>query len=327
MCKQAVAGHTTGIIAVLAVALAAATPARAQEYPAKPVRIVVPFAPGGSNDLVARLVAAQLTERVGKVFTVDNRAGAGGTVGTEAVLNATADGYTLLAVSMAHAVNPHIYKLKYSMTADFVAVASLGQAASALVVHPSVPAKSVRELLDLDKAKPGAINIGHSGIGSFQHLAVANLQFMTGTKMVEVPFKGGGPALVDVLGGHTQGLISALISVVPHVKSGKLRALATTGTQRHPLLPDTPTVAEAGVPGYSAVNWFGIMAPKGTPAAIVDKLNNEVAGALGTQAAKDAFAKDASDIVLMTPSQFGKYMADETEKWGKVIKAAGIKAE
>lgn len=317
-------GVGTAAAAALALAI---PPVSAQEYPAKPVRIVVPFAPGGSNDLVARLVAAQLTERVGKVFAVDNRAGAGGTVGTEVVLNAPGDGYTLLAVSMAHAVNPHIYPLKYSMTTDFVPVASFGQAASALVVHPSVPAANVKELIALDRAKPGTVNIGHSGVGSFQHLAVANLQLMTGTKMVEVPFKGGGPALVDVLGGHSQALISALISVVPHVKSGKLRALGTTGSQRHPLLPDVPTVAEAGVPGYSAVNWFGIVAPRGTPAAIVDKLNSEIRGALGTAAAKEAFAKDASDIVLMSPAEFGRFIAEETEKWGKVVKAAGMKAE
>lgn len=326
MSKQVVIKRIVRVAAVLALA-AATSAAQAQEYPARPVRIVVPFAPGGSNDLVARLVAAQLTERVGKVFAVDNRAGAGGTVGTEVVLNSPGDGYTLLAVSMAHAVNPHIYKLKFSMATDFVPVASLGQAASALVVHPSVPANSVKELIDLDKAKPGTINFAHSGVGSFQHLAVANLQLMTGAKMVEVPFKGGGPALVDVLGGHTQALISALISVVPHVKSGKLRGLGTTGQQRHPLLPDMPTVAEAGVPGYSAMNWFGMVAPRGTPATIIDKLNKEIGGALGTPAAKEAFAKDASDIVLMTPPQFGKFMADETHKWGKVVKAAGMKVE
>jgi tripartite-type tricarboxylate transporter receptor subunit TctC len=298
----------------------------AQDYPAKPVRMVLPFAPGGSTDLIARLVAGQLTERLGKQFTVDNRAGAGGTVGTDVVLNSAPDGYTLLVVSMAHAVNPHLYKLKYDMTKDFVPIAMFGQVASAVVVHPSVPVKSVKELVDLAKAKPGTLNIGHAGIGSFQHLSVANFQFMAGTKMVEVPFKGGGPALVDVLGGHSQVLISALISSAPHVKSGKLRGLATTGVKRHPLLPDLPTVAEAGVPGYSAVNWFGMAAPKGTPAPIVEKLNKEVAVALATPAAKEAFAKDASEIVLMSPTQFTKYIADETEKWGKVVQAAGIKA-
>lgn len=320
-------GHLTGA-AALAITMGCMTPAtQAQDYPAKPVRMVLPFAPGGSTDLIARLVAGQLTERLGKQFTVDNRAGAGGTVGTDVVLNSPPDGYTLLVVSMAHAVNPHLYKLKYDMTKDFVPIAMFGQVASGLVVHPTLPVNNVKELIAYDKANPGKLNIGHAGIGSFQHLSVANFQFMAGTKMVEVPFKGGGPALVDVLGGHSQALISALISSIPHIKSGKLRGLATTGVKRHPLLPDLPTVAEAGVPGYSAVNWFGMAAPKGTPAAIVDKLNKEVAVALATPAAITAFEKDASEIVIMSPAEFSDYIAAETAKWGKVVAAAGIKAE
>ena len=302
-------------------------PSAAQDYPAKPVRMVLPFAPGGSTDLIARMVAAQLTERLGKQFTVDNRAGAGGTVGTEVVLNAAPDGYTLLVVSMAHAVNPWLYKLKYEMTREFVPIAIFGTVASALVVHPSVPATTVQELLALAKAKPGSINIGHAGVGSFPHLAVANFAHMAGISIVEVPFKGGGPALVDVLGGHSQALISALISSVPHIKSGKLRGHGVSGTTRHPLLPDLPTISEAGVPGYSAVNWFGLAASKGTPAAIVEKLHKEVTSALGTGAAREQFAKDASEIVIMSSAEFSGFIADETEKWGKVIKAAGIKAQ
>ncbi len=312
---------------VSAATLLAAAPVRAQDYPAKPVRMVLPFAPGGSTDLIARMVAGQLTERLGKQFSVDNRAGAGGTLGTEIVLNAPPDGYTLLVVSMAHAVNPWLYKLKYDMTKDFVPVAIFGQVASALVVHPSVPANSVKELIALAKAKPASINIGHAGVGSFQHLAVANFAHMASVDIVEVPFKGGGPALVDVLGGHSQALISALISSVPHVKSGKLRGLATTGLKRHPLLPDLPTVAEAGVPGYSAVNWFGMAGPKGLPAPIAEKLHNEVTAALGTAAAREQFEKDASEIIVMTPAEFSKFISDETEKWGNVVKAAGIKAQ
>lgn len=313
--------------APLLAVMPATAPATAQEYPTKAVRMILPFAPGGSTDLIARLVANQLTERMGKQFTVDNRPGAGGTIATDLALNSAPDGYTLLVVSMAHAVNPHLYKLKYDMTKDFVPIAMFGQVASALVVHPSVPANSVKELLDLAKAKPGSINIGHAGVGSFQHLAVANFAHMANIKIVEVPFKGGGPALVDVLGGHSQALISALISSIPHIKSGKLRGLGTSGLKRHPLLPDLPTISEAGVPGYSAVNWFGMAGPKGTPAAVVEKLNKEVAAGLATAAAKEAFAKDASEIVTMSPSAFTKYIADETDKWGKVIKAAGIKAQ
>lgn len=322
--------HTGLALAPVVALLASATispPLLAQDYPSKPVRMVLPFAPGGSTDLIARMVAAQLTERMGKQFSVDNRAGAGGTLGTEIVLNAAPDGYTLLVVSMAHAVNPWLYKLKYDMTKDFVPVAIFGQVASALVVHPSVPANNVKELIALAKAKPASIHIGHAGVGSFQHLSVANFAYMAGIDIVEVPFKGGGPALVDVLGGHSQALISALISSVPHVKSGKLRGLATTGVKRHPLLPDLPTVAEAGVPGYSAVNWFGMAGPKGLPAPIVEKLHKEVTAALGTDAVREQFAKDASEVVSMSTAEFSKYISAETDKWGKVVTAAGVKAQ
>lgn len=313
--------------AVVAAACALASPASAQDYPAKPVRMILPFAPGGSTDLIARLVAAQLSDRLGKQFTVENRPGAGGTLGTEVVLNSQPDGYTLLVVSMAHAVNPWLYNLKYEMTKDFTPIAIFGTVASALVVHPSVPANSVKELLDLAKAKPNTIHMGDAGVGSFQHLAVANFAYMAGINIVEVPFKGGGPALVDLLGGHSQAMISALISSVPHVKSGKLRGLGVSGTSRHPLLPDVPTIAEAGVPGYSAVNWFGMAGPKGLNPAITQRLHKEVTAALSTDAAKELFAKDASDIVFMSTAEFTKFIVDETEKWGKVVKAAGIKAQ
>jgi tripartite-type tricarboxylate transporter receptor subunit TctC len=318
------------VLALFAVAAAAVFPvngANAQDYPTKSVRMILPFAPGGSTDLIARLVAGQLTDRLGKQFGVDNRAGAGGTVGTEIVLNAPPDGYTLLVVSMAHAVNPWLYKLKYDMTKDFVPIAIFGTVASGLVVHPSVPANSVKELIDLARAKPGTINIGHAGVGSFQHLAVANFAFMAKIDIVEVPFKGGGPALVDVLGGHSQALVSALISSIPHIKSGKLRGLATTGAKRHPLLPELPTVSEAGVPGYTAVNWFGLAGPKGLPAPIKDKLHQEVTAALKTEAAKMAFEKDASEIAFMSSAEFSSFIADETAKWGKVVTEAKIKAQ
>ena len=323
--RRAAPAVAVALLGLAAVALAA-DPVLAEDYPSKSVRMILPFAPGGSTDLIARLVATQLSERLGKQFAVDNRAGAGGTVGTELVLNSAPDGYTLLVVSMAHAVNPWLYQLKYDMTKAFVPIAIFGTVASALVVHPSVPVTSVGEFVALARAKPGTINIGHAGIGSFQHLALANFARMAGIDIVEVPFKGGGPALVDVLGGHSQALISALISSAPHIKSGKLRGLAVTGTARHPLLPDLPTISEAGVPGYSAVNWFGLAAPTGTPQAVIVKLHKEVTAALGTQAAKDQFAKDASDIVIMSSAEFGRFIASETEKWGKVIRDANIKA-
>ena len=303
------------------------TTAIAQDYPTKPVRMVLPFAPGGSTDLIARMVAAQLTERMGKQFAVDNRAGAGGIVGTDIVRTAAPDGYTLLVVSMAHATNPHLHKLDYQLTKAFMPIAIFGSAASALLVHPSVPVNSVKELIALDKAKPGTLNIGHAGPGSFQHLAVAQFNWRAGTKMTEVAFKGGGPALIDLLGGHSQALVGAIISALPHIRAGKLKALATSDSTRHPLLPDLPTIAEAGVKDYLAVNWFGLAAPAGTPQPIVDKLYKEVTAALSTPAAKEQFAKEATDIKQMTTAQFTKFIEDETEKWGRVIKEANIKAE
>lgn len=300
-------------------------PIAAQEYPTKPVRMILPFAPGGSTDLIARMVATQLTERLGKQVTVENRPGAGGTLGTEIAQGATPDGYTLLVVSMAHAINPWLYKLKYDVTKDFAPIAMFGKAASALVVHPSVPAKSVKELLDLAKAKPGTLHIGHAGIGSFQHLAVALFAQRAGVNIVEVPFKGGGPALVDVMGGHSQMLIGAMISAMPHIRSGKLRALGVSDTKRSPLLPEIPTISEAGVPGYAAVNWFGMAAPTGTPQPVLNKLAKEVSVALSAQAVKDKFAADASEVVQMSPAEFGAFIKSETEKWGKVIKEGNIK--
>ncbi|CAN0359306.1 unnamed protein product [Phaeothamnion confervicola] len=289
--------------------------------------MILPFAPGGSTDLIARMVAGQLTERMGKQFTVDNRAGAGGTVGTDVVLNSAPDGYTLLVVSMAHAVNPWLHKLKYQITKDFIPIVMFGTAASALLVHPSVPANSVKELLALAKAKPGTLNGGHAGVGSFQHMAIANFALMANIDIVQVPFKGGGPALVDILGGHSQILVGALIAAMPHIRSGKLRALGTSDTVRSALLPDVPTIAEAGVPGYSAINWFGLAAPGGTPQPIVDKLHKEVVAALGVDAVKQQFAKEASEVRILAPAEFSKFITEETARWGKVIKEGKITAE
>jgi tripartite-type tricarboxylate transporter receptor subunit TctC len=302
-------------------------PAAAQDYPTKPVRMILPFAPGGSTDLIARMVSHQLTERLGKQFTVDNRAGAGGTVGTDVVLNSAPDGYTLLVVSMAHAVNPWLHKLKYQITKDFSPIVMYGTAASALLVHPSVPVNSVQELLALAKAKPGTLNAGHAGIGSFQHLAVANFAQLANIDIVQVPFKGGGPALIDVLGGHSQMLVGAMISAMPHIRSGKLKALGTSDTKRSLLLPDVPTIAEAGVPGYAAVNWFGLAAPGGTPQPVIDKLYSEVVAALAVDTVKQQFEKEASEVRVLGPAEFSKFINAETEKWGKVIKDGKITAE
>lgn len=300
---------------------------QAQEYPTKPVRLILPFAPGGSTDLIARMVASHLTERLGKQFVVDNRAGAGGTVGTDVAFSAPADGYTLLIVSSALTMNPSFHKTKFDLAKDFAPVAMFGTALSALVVHPSVPVNTLPELLALAKAKPDALRIGHAGVGSFQHLAVASFAHSAGIKLVEIPFKGGGPALLDVLGGHTELLISALISVQGHVKSGKLKVLGISDKARSPLLPDVPTIAEAGVPGYEAVNWFGLATRTGTPQPFIDKLHKEVTAALSTDAAKQQFEKEGSQVVPMSPAEFGRLIVSETARWAKVVRDAGIKAQ
>src|SRR6202040_2195971 len=252
------------------------SPANAQDYPARPVRLIIPFPPGGSNDVVGRLIATHLGERLGKQVVVDNRSGAGGVIGTEIVAKSPPDGYTLLIISMAHAVNPWLYKLAYDPIKDFAPVGLLAKGANVLVVHPSLPVNSVKDLAALAKQKPGDLQYASAGIGSFQHLGGELFKLMAGVDILHVPFKGGGPALVDVVGGHTKVMFSSMVQTVPHIHSGKLRALGTGGPQRSPVLPDVPTIAEAGVSNYEAVNWWGMVAPVGTPQAIIDKLNTEV---------------------------------------------------
>src|ERR1700730_13020821 len=261
-------------IAVLLLALS--TSVAAQDYPSKPVRLIIPFPPGGSNDVVGRMIAIQLSERLGKQIVVDNRSGAGGTIGTEAAANAVNDGYTLLVISIAHAVNPWLYKLAYDPIKDFAPVGLLAKGPNVLVVHPSLPVKSVKELIALAKQKPGDLQYASAGIGSFQHLGGALFKLTSGVDLLHVPFKGGGPAMIDVVGGHTKVMFSSMVQTVPQIKSGKLRALGTGGLERSPVLPDVPTIAEAGVTGYEAVNWWGIVAPAGTSQMIIDKVNSEV---------------------------------------------------
>src|SRR5215475_1537812 len=242
---------------VLASAILALTnPAAAQDYPARPVRLVVPFPPGGSNDVVGRLVATHLANRLGKQVVVDNRGGAGGVIGTEVVAKSPADGYTLLVISMAHAVNPWLYKLSYDPIKDFVPIGLLAKGANVLVVHPSLPVNSVKDLVALAKQKPGDLQYASAGIGSFQHLGSELFKLMAGVDILHVPFKGGGPALIDVVGGHTKVMFSSMVQTVPHIHNGKLRALGTGGPERSPVLPGVPTIAEA-VTNYEAVNWWG----------------------------------------------------------------------
>ena len=308
------------------VLLALTAGAAADDYPTRPIRLIIPFPPGGSNDVVGRLVAKNLGDKLGQQVYVDNRGGAGGTIGTEIAAKAAPDGYTLLVISLAHAVNPWLYKLPYDHDKAFVPVASFGSGTNVLAVNPELPVHSVAELIALAKAKPGQLNYASAGVGSFQHLGGELFKLMAGVDIVHVPFRGGGPAMIDVMGGHTKIIFSSLIQTTPHVKSGQLRALGTGGAKRNPVLPDVPTIGET-VPGYEANNWWGMLAPAGTPPTIVDKLNKAVSAALDAPELQQQFAKEGALVIKMTPDEFGKYIVAETAKWGRVVKQGHITAK
>ncbi len=302
--------------------------AAAQDYPTKPVRLIIPFPPGGSNDVVGRLIATQLSEKLGKQVVVENRgAGAGGVVGTEAVANAPNDGYTLGIISLAHAVNPWLYKLPYDPIKSFTPVAILASGPNVLVVNPTLPVNSVQELLTAAKAKPGSLQYASAGIGSFQHLGGELFKLTAKVNLLHVPFKGGGPAMIDVIGGHTKIMFSSLVQTTPHIKSGKLRALGTGGLKRNPVLPDVPTIAEAGVPDYEAVNWWGVVAPAGTSPAIVEKLHRDIAAVQNSEAVQKHFASEGAQIVQMSTPEFSNFIEKEMKKWERVVKEGNIKAE
>jgi tripartite-type tricarboxylate transporter receptor subunit TctC len=299
----------------------------AQTYPSKAIRLIVPFPPGGSNDIVGRMVGQQLGERLGQSVVIDNRGGAGGTIGTDMAAKATPDGYTLLLVSVAHAFNPAMYrKLPYDPEKAFVPIGMVAAGPVALMVYPGVPAHSVKELIALAKASPGKLNYATAGIGSFQHLASELFKLQTGVEMVHIPYKGGGPAMMDTIAGQAQVNMASLIQVGPHVKSGKLRLLATSGTKRSSLFPDVPTVAET-VPGYDATNWWGLIAPAGTPQPVVSKLSSELEALLKSDETKKRVESEGADIIRMTPAEFGRFISDETQKWAAVVKQAGITPE
>jgi tripartite-type tricarboxylate transporter receptor subunit TctC len=258
---------------------------------------------------------------------VDNRGGAGGIIGTEAAANAPHDGYTLLIISIAHSVSPWLYKLQYDPIKSFVPVAILASGPNVLVVNPELPVHSVSELIALAKQKPGELNYASAGIGSFQHLGGELFKLTAGINIVHVPYKGGGPAMTDVLGGYTKIMFSSLVQTSGFVHSGQLRALGTGGTHRSAVLPDVPTIAEAGLTGYEATNWWGIVAPAGTPPAIVEKLHNEIAAVQNSEQTKKQFSTEGAEIVQMSSAAFGTFMASEMKKWERVIKEGGIKAE
>ena len=307
--------------------LALSVPAFAQDYPNRPVRLIIPFPAGGSNDVVGRVVAKYLGDQLGQTVYVDNRGGAGGTIGTETAANAPPDGYTLAIVSIAHAVNPSLYKLNYDPIKSFTPISIFATGPNVLVVHPDLPVKSVKELLALAKQKPGELNYASAGIGSFQHLGGELFKLMAKADIVHVPYKGGGPAMQDVIAGHVKIMFSSLVQTTPFIKSGQLRALGTGGAKRSPVLPDVPTIAEAGVDGYLADNWWGLVAPAHLPQPIADRLYKAVQGALKAPELVAQFEREGATIVDMSSAQFTKYIETETVKWSHVVKEGGIKAQ
>jgi tripartite-type tricarboxylate transporter receptor subunit TctC len=310
-----------------ALLIALTTTAAAQDYPSKPVRLIIPFPPGGSNDVVGRMIATQLGEKLGKQVVVDNRAGAGGVIGTEIAANAAPDGYTIVIISLAHAVNPWLYKLNYDPIKSFTPIGILASGPNVLAVNPGLPVNSVKDVVALAKQKPGDLQYASAGIGSFQHLGGELFKLEAGVDILHVPFKGGGPAMIDVIGGHTKLVFSSLVQTTPHIKSGKLKPLGVGGKKRNPILPDVPTVAEAGVPSYEAVNWWGLIAPAGTPQPIIDKLHKELAAVQASPDVQKQFASEGAEIVQMTAPEFGTFMQTEMKKWERVVKEGKIKAE
>jgi len=302
--------------------------ATAQNYPARPIRLIVPFPPGGGTDITARAVAQKLGESWGQTVVVDNRPGANGTIGVDIAAKSAPDGYTLTMISSSHAVNVGLHaKQPYDLLKDLAPITQATSQPYVLVINPSVPAKSVKELIAVAKAKPGALNYGSSGTGGISHLAGALLGSLTGTHLVHVPYKGGSPAMIDVISGQIQMLFGTLLLNGPHIKAGRLRVLAVTTAQRWPGTPELPTMQEAGVPGFVITQWYGMLAPAKTPPVVVTKLNKEIARLLHQPDVKDKLAADGANAVGNTPEQFGGHIKSEVEKYGKLVKRIGLKAE
>lgn len=314
-------------MALAAVFLLCCGSAAAQPYPARPIRLVVPYAPGGGVDIVGRHIAQRLGERLRQPVVVDNRAGAGGTVGAELVQRAVPDGYNLVIVSTSYAVNANLYRLPYDPVEKVSPVGLIGTAPFVLAVNPSVPARSVKELVELAKKNPGKLNYGSTGQGGISHLATELLNLMAGIKMTHIPYKGAGPALTDLLAGQLDVLLGSTLSTVPHVKSEKLRALAVTTLRRSPVLPDTPTVAESGVPGYDCALWYAILGPPYLPEAVSGRLNDELKRILSSAEMKERLAAEGMVASHLGRAELRVFLKDEIAKWGEVVRAVGLKLE
>jgi len=317
-----------GLLVAGSFALAGMPAAQAADaYPSRPVRLVIPFVPGGSNDIVGRVIAAQLSERLGKPMVVDNRGGAGGTIGTDTVVRSQPDGQTLLVISVAHPINPALYKLPYDSIKSIQPIVMIGSGANGLTVTPSLPLNSIKELVAFAKAKPGALNHASAGVGTLSHLSSELFRMMAGIRVTQVPFKGGGLAVLDVMGGHSQFNFGTLVQGLPLIRGGKLKILGVGSPKRNAVLPDVPTISEAGVPGYEAANWWGIVGPVGLPPAIVRRLHAETTAALKSPEVLKWFASEGAETASMTTEQFGQYIVTESVKWMRVAKEIGLKPE
>ena len=312
----------------IAIALGAAfAPSIAGAYPVRPVTILVGFPPGGSTDILARILAEKMTERLGQSVVVENRPGATGTIAANLVAKAPPDGHLLLMGAAGHTTTPSLFKLPYDGVRDFTPVTNVAAVTIMLVVHPSVPAKSVRELITVAKSKPGILNYASGGNGSMQHLAGELFKQMVGVDMAHIPYKGSGAAVIDLVSGRVSLMFDQVPSSLPHVRTGKLRALAVTSTQRSATVPELPTLAEAGLPGYSVMSWTGIIAPANTPPAVVNRLHTEIVSILKLPDVKSRFASIGAEPIGNTPEQFQEFVRTETARWAALIKAAGVQVE
>ncbi len=309
--------------------LAAGHAAHAQTWPVKPLRMVVPFAPGGAVDVTGRIIAQALSTRLGQQVVVENRGGAGGNIGVELVAKSPADGYIIVMATAGQiSINPHMYaKLPFDPVKDLMPISPAGMAINALCVHPSLPVKSVKEFIAFAKERPGKLNFASGGIGASDHMATELFMSMTGIKLVHVPYKGGAPAMVDLLGGNVDLGFSTVATAIGPIKAGRLRALGVTSAQRFELLPDVPAIAEAGVPGYESVAWYGLFAPAGTPTEVVKKMNEETVAILQTPDARKRLTEAGVLPTSSSVDAFAAYIATETARWGKLIRANGIRAE
>jgi tripartite-type tricarboxylate transporter receptor subunit TctC len=325
--------HRLRLCALALICACVASPGAAQapdagRFPSKPIRLIVPFPPGGSNDILGRFIAQKMTERLGMQTIVDNRAGADGIIGTELASRSPADGHTLLIVSTTYTMNPAVHpKLPYDPLKSLVPIAQIASGGNVIATHPSFPAKTAKDLIALAKAKPGHLRYASSGIGGFNHFGGELFNVMAGVKMIHIPYKGGGPSMLDVMTGQVEIVFGTLIQALPHIRSGKLKPLGVGSARRSPLLPDVPTVSESGVPGYDGSVWWGILGPAGIPAPIVTRLNTEISAILREPEMAKRLSAEAAEPTLGTPEAFGKLIVNDLAKWSRIAKQTGIRAE